>query len=67
MRLPADLMPIDACFGRVETSFPSADRHFPKVRFEEASFQGVDFRDLLECSLRFALRSSDETMNPGFF
>lgn len=67
MRLPADLMPIDACFGRVEASFPSADRRFRMVRFEEASFQGVDFRDVQGCSLGFALSSSDETVNPGFF
>ncbi len=67
MRLPADLIPIDACFGRTKTNFPSVDRRFRMVRFEEASFQGVDFRDLQGCSLGFALRSSDETMNPGFF
>ena len=67
MRLLADLMPNDACFARLEIGFPSVERHFLKVRFEGASFQGVDFCDVLGCSLGFASRSSDDTAILGFF
>lgn len=37
------------------------------VRFEEASFQGVGFCEVLGCSLGFALRLSDETAIRGFY
>ena len=67
MLLQADLMPTDACFARLETGFPSVDRHFLMARFEKASFPGVDFCDVLECSLGFASHSSDETAILGFY
>lgn len=66
MRLLAELMPSDACFARLETGFPSVDRRFLMVRFEKASFRGVYFCLVLECSLGFASCSSAETVILGF-
>lgn len=67
MHLLADLMPNATRFARLETGFPGVDRHFRKMCFEKPSFQGVDFCDVLGCSLGFGWCSSIEAAILGFF